>query len=96
MDTLTKWLEWEEPNVWDVCGDIHFRDWEWSRFFGKDFETLISGGWLLEVLPWQLDCYTCYMLIWGTDHAYAEPMGLIGGPESYHRDLDGRRSAVDG
>jgi hypothetical protein len=36
------------------------------------------------------------MLIWGTDHAYAEPMGLIGGPESYHRDLDGRRSAVDG
>jgi len=88
METLKKWLVWEEPNVWDVCGDVYFQDWDWHRFFGEDFETLCSGGWVLEVMPWQLDCYDD-ILIWGTDHAYAEPMGLIGGPEIYYRDLDG-------
>ena len=84
------WIQWEEPDVWEVCGDIFWQDWEWYRFFGDDFETLVSCGWLLEVMPCELDIgQNPWLLIWGTDHSYAEPMGLIGGPDTYYRDLNG-------
>ena len=77
-------MGFEEPNTWEVCGDLFFMAWEWvADWDAPDLETLCEGGWYCAIEPWQID--GCHLLLWGTVHAYGEPMGLLGGPSIYTR-----------
>tara|TARA_R110001592_G_scaffold310918_1_gene585604 strand:+ start:953 stop:1216 length:264 start_codon:yes stop_codon:yes gene_type:complete len=76
-------LHFDEPNLWDICGELWHQPGVWETGWDTDHETLIEGGWWLHIMPWQLDEEA--ILLWGTHSVYGEPMGILGGQKEYKR-----------
>lgn len=85
MNLFKHGMSFDEPNVWDVCGEVfHMEDfWETDWDEQDRWQRLVCGGWWLEVEPWLIGDGA--VLLWGTEHDYGEPMGLLGGQTEYIR-----------
>jgi hypothetical protein len=76
-----------DEKFWETIDglDLWYYPPEWKRFMGDHYDTLVEEGWYVDWLPWQMDHLCPTIMLWGTEHAYCEPCGLLGGPDVYYR-----------